>query len=144
MPATRCPRLRRRDVPPAFVLQAQFLVKERQHVVLKGALLFHIQLEQLPLLRPQAGVDEEFERAGGELLHPADRRAQDRPVEPRRQPRRKPFLAPRVLEIPQSLDHRGQRRQPAKAVISGPALGSPASPGVDSGWIPRPTPTPWP
>ena len=86
-------------------------MKERQHVVLKGALLFHIQLEELPLLGPQTGIDEEFERAGGELLHPADRGAQNRPIEPRSQRRRQPLPELRHVEIPQPFQYRRQRRQ---------------------------------
>ena len=69
-------RFQRRDVAPAPVFIAQSLVKKRQRFVLKIALVANVQLEQFAFLGAQAGVDKKFERARGELFHPAHGGAQ--------------------------------------------------------------------
>ena len=73
-------RLLRREVAPALAFLLQLLMKLRENLVLETALLARVGFEELPFLRPQAEVNEKFERAGGELFQRADRGVQRRAV----------------------------------------------------------------
>src|SRR5439155_4099355 len=81
-------RLLRREVAPALAFLLQLLMKLRENLVLETALLARVGLEKLSFLRPQAEVNEKFERAGGELFQGGDRGAQRRAKKVLRQPGR--------------------------------------------------------
>ena len=82
-------RLLRREVAPALSFLLQLFMKLRENPVLETALFARVGFEKLSFLRPQAEVNEEFERAGGELFQRADRGAQRRAKKLRRQRGRK-------------------------------------------------------
>src|SRR2546425_60804 len=71
-------RLLRREVAPSLPFLLQLFMKLRENLVLETALLARVGFEKLSFLRPQAEVNEKFERAGGELFQRADRGAQRR------------------------------------------------------------------
>ncbi len=74
----RVARLRRRDIPPAFLFRDKLFVELFQYLVLKAAALAGVQFKHLPLVGAQAGMDEKPERALREFLQPADGRLQRR------------------------------------------------------------------
>src|SRR5580765_5515076 len=73
--ANSSPRFLRRNVTPPQFVTAQLIVKLCQDIVLKGSLLFNIEFEKFSLFRAKARMNEKFEGAGRELLHPAHRRS---------------------------------------------------------------------
>ena len=82
-------RLLRREVAPVLPFLLQLFMKLRENLVLETALLARVGFEKPSFLRPQAEVNEKFERAGGELFQRADRGAQRRAKKLFRQRRRK-------------------------------------------------------
>ena len=69
-------RFRWRQIPPAFPVILQLLVKQLEHLMLKTAAFARVQFKNLPFFGVEAGMDKETKRTLGEFFQPADRSSQ--------------------------------------------------------------------